>query len=91
MVQHGSNQEKWQDEYILTGIKQKPKNINEYMKQKYGNGGNHYEPQETEKLLTHYEKFIPDLLSRISMQKISKAQVNLWQRSLADCMNTGML
>ena len=38
-IMHGStwfNQEKWQDEYITTGIKKKPKNALEYFKQKYG-------------------------------------------------------
>ena len=51
-IMHGStwmNQEKWQDEYILTGINKQPKNINEYMRQKYG--GEPYEPSRDRKII----------------------------------------
>jgi hypothetical protein len=62
---HGStwfSQEKWQDEYILTGIKKKPKSMNEYMRQKYGDdGGQAYEPQRDRKIVNDYDEFIPDI------------------------------
>jgi DNA-binding Lrp family transcriptional regulator len=32
------NQERWKDDYIVTGIQKKPKSIVEYMQQKYGSG-----------------------------------------------------
>ena len=38
-IQHGStffNQEKWQDEFITTGVNRKPKNAMEYYRQQYG-------------------------------------------------------
>jgi len=63
-IMHGSTwfgQEKWQDEYTLTGLKQKPKNINEYMRQKYGNGGQNDEPQRDRKIINDYDEFIPDV------------------------------
>lgn len=62
-IMHGSTwffQEKWQDEYILTGIKQKPKNINEYMKQKYGDGGIPNEPTRDRKIVNDYDELLPD-------------------------------
>jgi hypothetical protein len=62
-IMHGSTwfgQEKWQDEYILTGINQKPKNINEYMKQKYGDGGVTDEPPRDRKIVNDYDKLLPD-------------------------------
>ena len=62
-IMHGSTwfgQEKWQDEYILTGIKQKPKNINEYMKQKYGDGEVTDEPPRDRKIVNDYDKLLPD-------------------------------
>lgn len=43
-IMHGSTwfgQEKWQDEYIVTGVFNKPKNSTEYLKMKYG--GENYE------------------------------------------------
>ena len=64
-IMHGSTwltQEKWQDEYILTGIKKKPKNINEYMRQKYGeNGGETDESPRNRKIINDYDEFIPDV------------------------------
>jgi DNA-binding Lrp family transcriptional regulator len=63
-IMHGStwfSQQKWQDEYILTGIKQKPKNINEYMKQKYGeNGGFNDEPPRDRKIINDHDELLPD-------------------------------
>jgi hypothetical protein len=68
-IMHGSTwfyQEKWQDEYILTGLKQKPKDINEYMRQKYGdNGGQNNEPQRDRKIVNDYDEFIPDVFQGI--------------------------
>jgi hypothetical protein len=68
-IMHGSTwfyQEKWQDEYILTGLKQKPKDINEYMRQKYGdNGGQNNEPQRDRKIINDYDEFIPDVFQGI--------------------------
>jgi hypothetical protein len=63
-IMHGSTwfgQEKWQDEYILTGIKQKPKNINEYMRQKYGDGGFNDEPPRDRKIIDSDTKCISDI------------------------------
>jgi len=64
-IMHGSTwffQEKWQDEYILTGIQKKPKNITEYYQQKYGeNGGNNYEPFGNGEIIDHYSEVIPDV------------------------------
>jgi DNA-binding transcriptional ArsR family regulator len=64
-IMHGStwfSQEKWQDEYILTGLKQKPKTMNEYMRQKYGeDGGWTDEPQRDRKIVNDYDEFIPDI------------------------------
>jgi hypothetical protein len=63
-IMHGStwfSQEKWQDEYILTGVNQKPKNINEYMRQKYGEGGPINEPPRDRKIINDYDEFIPDV------------------------------
>jgi hypothetical protein len=68
-IMHGSTwftQEKWQDEYILTGLKQKPKNINEYMRQKYGDdGGQMNEPQRDRKIVNDYDEFIPDVFQGV--------------------------
>jgi len=67
-IMHGStwfSQEKWQDEYTLTGLKQKPKNINEYMRQKYGDGGQNDEPQRDRKIVNDYDEFIPDVFQGI--------------------------
>lgn len=64
-IAHGStwlNHERWVDEYILTGINKKPKNINEYMRQKYGeNGGETVEPPRNRKIVNDYDEFIPDV------------------------------
>lgn len=63
-IMHGStwfNQEKWQDEYILTGIKQKPKNINEYMRQKYGDGGFNDEPARDRKIIPSDNELLSEL------------------------------
>lgn len=63
-ILHGStffNQEKWQDEYILTGLNQKPKNINEYMRQKYGNGGMNNEPPRDRKIINDHDELIPNV------------------------------
>jgi Mn-dependent DtxR family transcriptional regulator len=67
-IMHGSTwfgQEKWQDEYTLTGLKQKPKDINEYMRQKYGDGGQNNEPQRDRKIINDYDEFIPDVFQGI--------------------------
>jgi Helix-turn-helix domain len=67
-IMHGSTwfgQEKWQDEYTLTGLKQKPKNINEYMRQKYGDGGQNDESQRDRKIVNDYDEFIPDVFQGI--------------------------
>ena len=64
-ILHGStffNQEKWKDEYTLTGLEQKPRNIKEYWQQKYGNGGNHYEPHGNREIIDCNPTVIPDLL-----------------------------
>ena len=62
-IMHGSTwfgQQKWQDEYILTGIKQKPKNINEYMRQKYGDGGFNDEPPRDRKIINSDNELLSD-------------------------------
>jgi hypothetical protein len=68
-IMHGSTwfyQEKWQDEYILTGLKQKPKNMTEYMRQKYGDeGGWDHEPQRDRKIINDYDEFIPEVFQGI--------------------------
>lgn len=61
-IMHGStwmNQEKWQDEYILTGINKQPKNINEYMRQKYG--GEPYEPSRDRKIINSDNELLSEL------------------------------
>ena len=64
-IMHGSTwfgQEKWQDEYILTGIKQKPKSPEEYLRQKYGQDGvSDFESRRNRKVVNDYEQGIPDV------------------------------
>lgn len=60
-IQHGStwfNQEKWQDEYITTGLNRKPKNAMEYMRMKYG--GDSFEPNRNGEVIDAYSEFIPE-------------------------------
>lgn len=60
-IQHGStwfNQEKWQDEYITTGVMKKPKNSTEYLKMKYG--GEIYEPSRDGEIIEHYSEVVPE-------------------------------
>jgi hypothetical protein len=62
-IQHGStwfNQEKWQDEYITTGINKKPKNALEYYRQQYGEENNHgFTRNET--IIDYYSEVVPEL------------------------------
>lgn len=69
-IMHGStwfNQEKWQDEYITTGIKKKPKNALEYFRQKYEQEGDCFEPNrdrtvinnDSELLSSYFQGFQP--------------------------------
>jgi hypothetical protein len=62
-IQHGStffNQEKWQDEFITTGVNRKPKNAMEYMKMKYGQGEEQYEPNRNGEVIDYYTTLIPE-------------------------------
>lgn len=62
-IMHGStwfNQEKWQDEYITTGVYKKPKNSTEYLKMKYG--GNFYEPNRNGEIIEHNSEVISEFL-----------------------------
>jgi hypothetical protein len=64
-IMHGSTwfgQQKWQDEYILTGIKQKPKSPEEYLRQKYGQDGvSDFESRRNRKVVNDYEQGVPDV------------------------------
>jgi hypothetical protein len=64
-IMHGStwfNQEKWQDEYILTGIKQKAKSPEEYLRQKYSQDGvDDFESHRNRKTVNDYDQSIPDV------------------------------
>jgi DNA-binding PadR family transcriptional regulator len=60
-IMHGStwfNQEKWQDEYITTGINKKPKNAMEYFRMKHG--GDIYEPDGNGKVIDYNPEVIPE-------------------------------
>jgi hypothetical protein len=62
-IQHGStffNQEKWQDEFITTGVNRKPKNAMEYMKMKYGQGEEPNEPNRNGEVIDYYTTLIPE-------------------------------
>lgn len=61
-IMHGStwfNQEKWQDEYIATGIQKKPKNALEYFRAKYKQGEGSYEPYGNGEIIDAYSEFLP--------------------------------
>jgi hypothetical protein len=62
-IMHGStwfNQEKWQDEYILTGIQQKPKDIAEYFRRKHANGGDYFEYNRNGEIIDHNPEVVSD-------------------------------
>ena len=62
-IMHGStwfNQEKWQDEYITTGISRKPKNAMEYMRQKYGTGEIIDESNRNRKIINDFAEIISE-------------------------------
>jgi Helix-turn-helix domain len=64
-IMHGStwfSQEKWQDEYVLTGIKQKAKSPEEYLRQKYAQDGvSDFEYHRNRKVVNDYDESIPDI------------------------------
>lgn len=63
-VMHAStwfNQEKWQDDYICTGINKKPKNAMEYFRMKYENGDDYHEPTRNGEIINDH----PELLSEL--------------------------
>ena len=60
-IMHGStwfNQEKWQDEYITTGINKKPKNAMEYFRMKHG--GDIYESSRNGEIIDHHPEVLPE-------------------------------
>jgi hypothetical protein len=63
-IQHGStffNQEKWQDEFITTGIQKKPKNALEYFRQKHQQQGEDYvEPYRNGEIIDAYSELLPE-------------------------------
>ena len=63
-IQHGStwfNQEKWQDEYVVTGVNKKPKNALEYYRAKYeGDKQNGFEGNGT--VIDYYSEVVPEFL-----------------------------
>lgn len=64
-IQHGStwfHQEKYQDEYITTGIQRKPKNAMEYFKSKYNQGEDIFEPNRNGEVINDYSRLLPDFL-----------------------------
>ena len=61
-IQHGStffNQEKWQDEFITTGVNRKPKNAMEYYRQQYGEE-NQSGFTGNETVIDYYSEVIPE-------------------------------
>jgi hypothetical protein len=63
-IQHGStffNQEKWQDEFITTGLQKKPKNALEYFRQKHQQQGEDYvEPYRNGEVINAYSELLPE-------------------------------
>jgi hypothetical protein len=62
-IMHGStwfNQEKWQDEYITTGMNKKPKNAMEYLRAKYNQGEDYFEPSRNGEVIDYYSEVIPE-------------------------------
>jgi hypothetical protein len=63
-IQHGStffNQEKWQDEFITTGLQKKPKNALEYFRQKHQQQGEDYvEPFRNGEVINAYSELLPE-------------------------------
>jgi hypothetical protein len=60
-IQHAStwfNQEKWQDDFICTGVNKKPKNAMEYYKQQYGEENHGFTRDET--IIDYYSEVIPE-------------------------------
>ena len=66
-IQHGStffNQEKWQDEFITTGVNKKPKDALQYYRSKYeGEEMNEYAGNGT--VIDYYSEVVPDFSQRI--------------------------
>lgn len=63
-IMHGStwmNGEKWQDEYVITGINRKPKNAMEYFRMKYEHGDDYHEPTRNGEIINDH----PELLSEL--------------------------
>lgn len=63
-IQHAStwfNQEKWQDDFICTGINRKPKNSTEYLKMKYE--GDFDGQGRSGEVIEYYTTDIPELFS----------------------------
>jgi hypothetical protein len=61
-IMHAStwfNQEKWQDDYITSGINRKPKNATEYLRAKYG--GDFFEPSRNGEIIEYHPESIPEL------------------------------
>lgn len=63
-IMHGSTwfaSEKWQDEYITTGINRKPKNAMEYFRMKYDQGDDYHESNRNGEVINDYPELIPEL------------------------------
>jgi hypothetical protein len=62
-IQHGStffNQEKWQDEFICTGVNKKPKNATEYLRAKYSQGEDYFESFRDRETIDYYSEVVPE-------------------------------